>query len=114
MKTNTVPTKKIRRRPLVKKKSFRDLLALLFIVVIVLVAIIVVKQQYDLSRIRSEKQQIQMQLDALKSEQIKLNKEKERLNDAQFIEQQAREQGMTKPGEIPYLTGDSNNANAKQ
>lgn len=90
-----------------RRKGLRDIVCLVLIIVLGFFIVVVGKQQYELSVIRSEKAQLRQQIEALKVQQRSAADEKKRLNDPQYIEQVAREQGMVKPGEIPYITNET-------
>lgn len=61
-------------------------------------------QQSQLNAIGNEAESIRMQLDEVQQLNAALKKERDILNDRQYVEKLAREElGLVKPGEIPYI-----------
>ena len=90
-----------------RRKGVRDIICLILFIVLAFFVFIFIKQQYELSVIRAEKQQLYQQIETLRLEQQRATDEKKKLGDPQYIEKVAREQGMAKPGEIPYITNEA-------
>ncbi|MFA6075076.1 MAG: septum formation initiator family protein [Negativicutes bacterium] len=90
-----------------RRKGLRDIICLALLVVLVFFLVIFGKQQYDMSVIRAEKEQLHQKIEALKIEQRRAMEEKKKLDDSQYIEKMAREQGLAKPGEIPYISNET-------
>ncbi|AJQ29290.1 FtsB family cell division protein [Pelosinus fermentans] len=69
-----------------------------------------VGQQSQLSSIRRESQATRMQLQQLREANTALQEERKALHDPKYVEKLAREeQGLVKPGEIPFISVEKNN-----
>jgi cell division protein FtsB len=69
-----------------------------------------VGQQSQLSSIRRESQATRMQLQQLREANTTLQEERKALHDPKYVEKLAREeQGLVKPGEIPFISVEKNN-----
>ncbi|WP_237769557.1 FtsB family cell division protein [Pelosinus fermentans] len=69
-----------------------------------------VGQQSQLSSIRRENQATRMQLQQLREANTVLQEERKALHDPKYVEKLAREeQGLVKPGEIPFISVEKNN-----
>ena len=90
-----------------RRTGLRDIICVVLLIVLGFFVFIFGKQQYELSVIRSEKEQLRQKIEILKQEQQITVDEKKRLSDTQYIEKVAREQGMAKPGEIPYISNEA-------
>jgi len=90
-----------------RRKGLRDIICLILLIVLAFFIFVFGKQQYELSVIRAEKQQLYKQIETLRLEQQRSADEKKKFSDPQYIEKVAREQGMAKPGEIPYITNEA-------
>lgn len=86
------------------KKRKKAVFTGLFLLFVGYIAVILFNQQMQLSYIKSQKQQISQQIEALKEENKLLEQQIKLANTDQYIEKAAREQlGMVKDGEVRYV-----------
>lgn len=86
------------------KKRKKAVLTGLFLLFVGYIAAILLNQQMQLGYIKSQKQQISQQIEALKEENKLLEQQIKLANTDQYIEKAAREQlGMVKDGEVRYV-----------
>ncbi len=80
-----------------------------FLVVIVYLGCLIIKQEWYLSEVRQETAITQERLNEAQNLNQKLKEEKSNLEKPEYVEKVAREElGMTKPGEVPYISSDKN------
>lgn len=81
---------------------------LFFVVVIGYLGCLIVKQEMYLSEINQQTITTQKQLDEATEQNKNLKTEKENLQKPEYIERVARDElGMTKPGEVPYISSEN-------
>ncbi len=85
-----------------KKRGFNWFVPILALIVLYFSSILISQQLY-LNQVSRDQAASDARLQAARQENEALLQEKEKLNDADYIERVAREElGMTKAGEIPY------------
>lgn len=99
---------KKRRRTRYRFDKTRLIMSIVFIAILVYFAVSV----KNIVSLKIEQQELKKQHAELKLEKDKLSKELKSVNDANYIEKQARSQlNMIKPGEILYLTDKNKQSN---
>ena len=89
-----------------KKCIERFILAMLALICVYLVGIII-KQEFYLNEVNQQTQIAQQRLEEAQKLNDKLQEEKANLEKPEYIEKVARDElGMTKPGEVPYISSD--------
>lgn len=86
-----------------KKKINSRIIRLIVLFLLLLIFYSLIKQEINLYSIKREKESLEKKIQTIVEQQMELNKKKQLLNDIQYIEVIAREQGMAKLGEIPYI-----------
>lgn len=76
-----------------------------FVIMIVYLGFIIIKQEMYLSQVKDQTIIAEERLNKAKQINEELTTEKNKLNTTEYIEKVAREElGMTKPGEVPYIS----------
>lgn len=89
-------------------KIIERFVILSFVVVIAYLGFIIVKQEVYLTELNQETAITQTRLDKAKQINDNLKEEKANLEKRDYIEKVAREElGMTKPGEVPYISSEN-------
>ena len=89
-----------------KKCIERFILAMLALICVYLVGI-TIKQEFYLNEVNQQTQIAQQRLEEAQKLNDKLQEEKANLEKPEYIEKVARDElGMTKPGEVPYISSD--------
>ena len=79
-----------------------------FVVIIGYLGFIIIKQEMYLTELHQETAVTQTRLDKAKKINESLKTEKSNLEKNEYIEKVAREElGMTKPGEVPYISNEN-------
>jgi len=85
-----------------KKRGFNWFVPILVVIVLYFSSILISQQLY-LNQVSRDQAASDVRLQAARQENEALLREREKLNDNDYIERVAREElGMTKAGEIPY------------
>lgn len=76
-----------------------------FVVMIIYLGFIIIKQEIYLNQVKEQTIIAEERLNKAKQINEELTVEKNNLNQVEYIEKVAREElGMTKPGEVPYIS----------
>lgn len=76
-----------------------------FVVMIIYLGFIIIKQEMYLNQVEEQTIIAEERLNKAKQINEELTVEKNNLNQVEYIEKVAREElGMTKPGEVPYIS----------
>lgn len=90
------------------RKIIERFVILSFVVIIGYLGFIIIKQEVYLTELREETVTTQARLDKAKKINDTLKTEKSNLEKNEYIEKVAREElGMTKPGEVPYISNEN-------
>ncbi len=90
------------------RKIIERFVILSFVMIIAYLGFIIVKQEVYMTELNQETAITQSRLDKAKQINDKLKEEKANLEKRDYIEKVAREElGMTKPGEVPYISGEN-------
>lgn len=89
-------------------KTLGKAVVLFLVVVIGYLGCLIIKQEMYLSEINQQTIATQKQLDEAAEQNKNLKTEKENLQKPEYIERVARDElGMTKPGEVPYISSEN-------
>lgn len=87
------------------RKIMERIIIFAFVIMVVYLGFIIVRQEMYLSEVKQETVVAEDRLDKAKEINEKLTAEKNNLNKTEYVEKVAREElGMTKPGEVPYIS----------
>lgn len=87
------------------RKIMERVIIFAFVLMVVYLGFIIVRQEMYLSEVKQETVVAEERLDKAKEINEKLTAEKNNLNKTEYVEKVAREElGMTKPGEVPYIS----------
>ena len=90
------------------KKIIERFVILSFVVIKGYLGFIIIKQEMYLTELHQETVVTQTRLDKAKKINESLKTEKSNLEKNEYIEKVAREElGMTKPGEVPYISNEN-------
>ncbi|HJF84889.1 septum formation initiator family protein [Megamonas hypermegale] len=90
------------------RKIIERFVILSFVLIIAYLGFIIVKQEVYMTELNQETVVTQSRLDKAKQINDKLKQEKANLEKRDYIEKVAREElGMTKPGEVPYISSEN-------
>ncbi len=90
------------------RKIIERFVILSFVLIIAYLGFIIVKQEVYMTELDQETVVTQSRLDKAKQINDKLKQEKANLEKRDYIEKVAREElGMTKPGEVPYISSEN-------
>lgn len=90
------------------RKFFSKCVILCFLILIGYLGCLIIKQEMYLSEINQQTTSVQKQLDDATEQNKNLKIEKENLQKPEYIERVARDElGMTKPGEVPYISSEN-------
>ena len=90
------------------QKLFHNFIICFMLAIIVYLGFSIVQQEIYISEIRQETAQTQQRLAEAQKTNAALKQEKENLNKPEYVEKVAREElGMTKPGEVPYISAEN-------
>ncbi len=90
------------------RKIIERFVILSFVLIIAYLGFIIVKQEVYMTELNQETVITQSRLDKAKQINDKLKQEKANLEKRDYIEKVAREElGMTKPGEVPYISSEN-------
>ena len=85
-----------------KKREFNWFLPIVALIVLYFSSVLI-SQQFHLNQVSRDQASANVRLQMAQQENEALRQERDRLNDAAYVERVAREElGMTRAGEIPY------------
>lgn len=87
------------------RKIMERFIIFAFVIMIGYLEFIIIKQEVYLSQVEEQTIIAEERLNKAKQINEELNREKDNLNKFEYVEKVAREElGMTKPGEVPYIS----------
>lgn len=87
------------------RKIMERFIIFAFVIMIGYLGCIIIKQEVYLSQVEEQTIIAEERLNKAKQINEELSREKDNLNKLEYVEKVAREElGMTKPGEVPYIS----------
>ena len=87
------------------RKIMERFIIFAFVIMIGYLGVIIIKQEVYLSQVEEQTIIAEERLNKAKQINEELSREKDNLNKFEYVEKVAREElGMTKPGEVPYIS----------